>query len=96
MLDGCGVGFGDGFIDRGIHFRDAGARGEIGLENREFFRLFFGQFRSIAFRELLDGFFALFHEHLQNLDGFAFVQGANFFNFAMLDGGFHTAQHAEL
>ena len=50
---------------------------------------------AIALRELLDGFLALLHEGLQDLNGFGFVERANFFDFLELDGGFDAAENAE-
>ena len=95
LFDGVGAGFGHGFGDGGVHFGVAGAGGEIGFEDGEFLGFFVDEVLAVSFSELVDGFFALLDERLQDLDGFGFVERVNFFGFFVLDGGLDAAQDAE-
>jgi hypothetical protein len=95
LLHRVGAGFGDGFGDGGVHFGVAGAGGEIGLEDSKFLGFLVDEVLAIAFAELVDGFFALLDERLQDLDGFGFVERVDFFGFFVLDGGFDAAQDAQ-
>jgi len=95
LLDGGGGGFGDGFRDGRIHCGVAGASGEIGLDDGELFGFFCGEVVAVAFGELIDGFFALLDEGLQELDGFGFVELAELFGFLVGDGGFDHTEDAE-
>jgi hypothetical protein len=95
LLHGVGAGFGEGFGDSGVHFGVAGTGWEIRLENGEFLGLFVDEVLAIAFSKLVDGFFALLDERLQDLDGFGFVERVDFFGFLILDGGLDAAQDAE-
>jgi hypothetical protein len=95
LFDGVGAGFGHGFGDGGIHFGIAGAGWEIGLEDGEFLGLFVDEVLAVTFSELVDGFFALLDERLEDLDGFGFVERVNFLCFFVLDGGLDAAQDAE-
>jgi len=44
---------------------------------------------------LVDGFFALLDQRLQDLDGFGFVERVDFLGFFVLDGGLDAAEDAE-
>src|SRR5258708_12591793 len=44
---------------------------------------------------MVDRLFALFYEHLQNLNGFGFVEWANLFDFFVLDGRLDSPEDAE-
>src|SRR6266481_6012150 len=78
----------------GIHFGVAGAGGEIGLKDGKFLGFFVDEILAVAFSELIDGFFALLDEGLQDLNGFGFVESADFFGFFVLDGGLDAAEYA--
>jgi hypothetical protein len=95
LFHGVGAGFGEGFGDGGVHFGFAGAGGQIGLEDGEFFGFFVDEVLSVAFAELVDGLLALFDERLQDLDGFGFVESVDFLGFFVLDGGFYAAEDAQ-
>jgi len=95
LFDGGGGGISDGFGDGGVHFCGSGAGWEIGFEDGELFGFFFGEFGAVAFGELVDGFLALLDKRLEDLDGFVFIEGADFFDFLVLDGGFDAADDAE-
>ena len=95
LFDGFGAGFGDSFGDGGVHFGVAGAGGEIGLEDGEFLGFFIDEILAVALSKLVDGFFALLDERLQDLDGFGLVESPDFFGFLILDGGFEAAEDAE-
>jgi hypothetical protein len=95
LLNGSGAGFCDGFGDGGVHFGVAGAGGEVGLDDGELFSLFLGKVVAVAFGELIDGFFALLDEGLQELDGFGLVELAKLFCFFVGDGGFDHAEDAK-
>ncbi len=94
LFYGVGRGFRHSFGDGGIHFGVAGAGGEIGLEDGEFLGFFVDEILAIAFAELVDGFFALLDEGLQDLDGFGFVERVDFLGFFVLDGGLDAAEDA--
>lgn len=95
LLHGVGAGFGDGFGNGGVHFSVAGAGGEIGFEDGELLGFLVDQILAATFAELVDGFLALLDESLQDLDGFGFVERADFFGFLVLNGGFDAAEDAE-
>jgi hypothetical protein len=95
LLDGRGAGFGDGFSDGGVHFRIAGSSGEIGFDDGQLFRFFFGEISAVAFGELVDRFFALLDQRLQELDGFGLVEFAKLFRLFVGDGGLDHAKDAE-
>src|SRR5713226_6526284 len=58
LLDGVRAGFGDGLGDGRVHFGLAGAGRKIRFDDGEFFGFFFGEFRAVAFGELVDRFFS--------------------------------------
>ena len=58
-------------------FRRRGAGGEISFENEEFLVFLVDEILAAAFGELLDGFFALLDERLQQLNGFRVVERAH-------------------
>ena len=95
MLDGSGAGLGHGFGDGGVHFGIAGTGRKIRFDDGEFFGFFFDEIVAIAFGELVDGFFALLDESLQQLDGLGLVELAEFFVFFVGDGGLDAANDAE-
>ncbi len=95
LLDGVRAGFGDGLGDGRVHFGLAGAGRKIRFDDGEFFGFFFGEFRAVAFGELVDRFLALLYERLQNLNGLSLVENANLFDFFVLDGCLDSPQDAE-
>jgi hypothetical protein len=95
LFHGVGAGFGQGLRDSGVHFGVARTCGQIGFEDREFLGFLVDEILPVAFSELVDGFFALLDERLQDLNGFGFVECVDFFGFFVLDGGFDAAQDAE-
>src|SRR6266404_2338495 len=95
LFDGIRARLGNGFGDGGVHLRFARSRRQIGLDDSEFLGFLFGQLRPVAFGKLLDGFLALLHQRLQDLNGFRLVQRANLFDFPVFDGRFDSSQDAE-
>ena len=95
LLHGVGAGFRHGFGDGGVHFGIAGAGGEIGLEDGEFLGFLVDQILAAALAELIDGFFALLDERLQDLNGLRFVERVDFLGFFVLDGGFYASEDAQ-
>lgn len=95
LLDGVGAGFGDGLGDGSVHIGFAGPGGEIRFQNGELFGFLVHEILAAAFAELFDGFLALLDERLEELDGFGFVERADFFRLFVLDGGLDAAQDAE-
>src|SRR6266436_4999884 len=95
LFDGIRARLGNGFGDGGVHLRFARSRRQIGLDDSEFLGFLFGQLRPVAFGKLLDGFLALLHQRLQDLNGFRLVQRANLFDFPVLDGRFDSPQNAQ-
>ena len=95
LLDGGGGGFGDRFGDGAVHLGFAGAGGKVRFDDGELPSFLVSEVLAIALSELVDGFFALLDESLQELDGFWFVDGADFFGFLVLDGGLDAAEDAE-
>jgi hypothetical protein len=95
LFHGVGAGFGEGFGDSGIHFGVAGAGGEIEFKDGEFFGFLVDEILTVAFSELVDGFFALLNEGLQDLDGFRFIERVDFLGFFVLDGGFYSAKDTQ-
>jgi hypothetical protein len=95
LFHGGGGGFGQGFGDGRVHFGVAGAGGEIGFEDGEFLGFFVDEILAVSLSKLVDGFFALFDERLEDLDGFGFVECVDFFGFFVLDGRLDATEDAE-
>jgi len=95
LLDGACAGFRHSFSDGRVHFSLARTGGQIRFDDGQLFGFLCREVVAVAFCELINRFFALLHERLQDLDGFGFIELAELLGFLVGDRGLDHAEDAE-